>query len=49
MVSLVASYKTWMKYRETRSELSRLDNRELSDLGINRADIKAIAKQAAGY
>jgi uncharacterized protein YjiS (DUF1127 family) len=47
--NLMSSYKTWLKYRETRSELSRLDNRELADLGISRHDIKSIAKQAAGY
>ncbi len=48
-MNLMNSYKTWLKYRETRSELSRLDSRELADLGISRHDIKAIAKQAAGY
>lgn len=48
-MNLMNSYKTWLKYRETRSELSRLDNRELADLGISRHDINALAKQAAGY
>ena len=35
-MNLMSSYKTWLKYRETRSELSRLDSRELADLGNNR-------------
>lgn len=31
--------------RKTYNELNRLSNRELSDIGINRSDIKNIAKQ----
>ena len=48
-LNVLASYKTWRKYRETCGELMRLTNRELNDLGINRADITQIAKQTAGY
>lgn len=47
--NILASYKNWRKYRETYGELMRLTNRELNDLGINRADISQIAKQTAGY
>lgn len=48
-VNILASYKNWRKYRETYSELMRLTNRELNDLGINRGDISQLAKQSAGY
>ncbi|MCX5493612.1 DUF1127 domain-containing protein [Kaistia dalseonensis] len=48
-MNLYASYKNWRKYRETYSELMRLSNRELTDLGIVRADVNRVARQAAGY
>ena len=32
-------------YQRTVRELSSLDNRSLSDLGINRADIKRVARE----
>ena len=44
---LVASYRSWRKYRETYNELMRLSARELQDLGIARVDIPAIARQSA--
>lgn len=34
-------------YRTTTTELSKLTDRELADLGIARSSIRAIAKQAA--
>jgi uncharacterized protein YjiS (DUF1127 family) len=34
-------------YRTTVSELSALSNRDLLDMGIHRADIDSIARQAA--
>jgi uncharacterized protein YjiS (DUF1127 family) len=34
------------QYQQTVRELSALDNRQLSDLGINRTDIKAVARAA---
>ena len=34
-------------YRTTKNELGALSHRELVDLGIDRADIPAIARQAA--
>ena len=45
-MNLINSYKTWLKYRETKNELSRLTQRELADLGINRADINQVARKA---
>ena len=41
---LVNNYKAWRKYRQTYDELSRLSNRELDDLGINRCDITYVAR-----
>ena len=46
MNSFVRSYSNWRRYRETCGELNRLSQRELSDLGISRADIPSIARQA---
>lgn len=40
---------TWRKYRETVSELGRMTDRELSDLGIGRADIRRVARTAVGF
>lgn len=36
----------WKRYNRTISELSALSNRELADLGIMRADIGRIAREA---
>jgi uncharacterized protein YjiS (DUF1127 family) len=37
---------SWKRYSRTVSELNALSNRELADLGIIRADIPTIARQA---
>lgn len=39
-------YRNWKTYQSTVAELSRLSNRELSDLGIGRGDIHFIARQS---
>ena len=41
------SYAAWRKYRQTVDELSRMSDRELSDLGIGRGDIGNVARRAA--
>ena len=46
---IFASYRNWIKFRETCNELNRLSNRELDDLGIRRNDISRVAKQAVAY
>jgi len=38
---------TWKRYNRTITELQALTNRELADLGIARADINRIAREAA--
>ncbi|MEO1748962.1 MAG: DUF1127 domain-containing protein [Pseudomonadota bacterium] len=40
------SLSQWRKVRQTENELYRLSTRELDDLGISRADIPTIARQA---
>ena len=46
---IVATYRSWLKYRQTCDELRRLTNRELADLGILRADIATVARRSSGY
>ncbi|WP_188906407.1 DUF1127 domain-containing protein [Aureimonas endophytica] len=45
-MNLVRSYSNWRRYRETCSELNRLSQRELADLGIARSDIPTVARKA---
>lgn len=45
-MNLTENFRNWRRYRNTVSELSRLTNRELADLGINRGEISAVAKRA---
>lgn len=41
---LVSKLRSWLRYRETIRELSRLTDRELLDLGISRYEIEFVAK-----
>ncbi len=49
--ALVAAYKEHKArrrvYQQTFGELARLSNRELADLGMARANIRSIAREAA--
>jgi uncharacterized protein YjiS (DUF1127 family) len=45
-MNLIRNYRNWRRYRQTISELSRLSNRELNDMGISRSDIPSVAKSA---
>ncbi|MCG7504521.1 DUF1127 domain-containing protein [Mesorhizobium sp. NPDC059054] len=45
-MNLIRSYKNWRRYNQTVRELSRLNNRELDDLGISRSDIERVARAA---
>jgi uncharacterized protein YjiS (DUF1127 family) len=45
-MNIMRNYRNWRRYRETVTELGRLSNRELSDLGIVRSEIPAVARRA---
>ena len=45
-MNLIRNYRNWRRYRDTVNELSRLSNRELNDLGINRGDIPFVARKS---
>ncbi|EAB6717935.1 DUF1127 domain-containing protein [Salmonella enterica subsp. enterica serovar Virchow] len=45
-MSIVRNFRNWRTYRNTVSELSRLSNRELADLGISRGEIHSVARKA---
>ncbi|MBW3098138.1 DUF1127 domain-containing protein [Pseudohoeflea coraliihabitans] len=38
------SFREWRQYRETASQLSRMSDRELWDLGITRSDIPFVSR-----
>lgn len=46
IMNLIRNYRNWRRYRETVTELSRLSNRELTDLGISRSDIYSVARKS---
>jgi uncharacterized protein YjiS (DUF1127 family) len=49
MVKMIAEkVSAWRRYRTSVRELSRLTDRELNDLGLNRFDIESVARQTAG-
>ena len=45
-MNVARSLNNWRKYRQTVSELGRMTNRELNDLGIDRGDIRSVARTA---
>jgi len=45
--ALIERVRIWRRERETLAELKRLNVRDLTDIGINPADVRAIARQAA--
>ena len=38
--------KNWLSYRRTLNELGNLSNHTLSDIGLNRHDIRSIAARS---
>lgn len=49
-MNVARSLNNWRKYRQTVNELGRMSTRELQDLGINRADIRSVARASvAGH
>ncbi|MGB3389293.1 MAG: DUF1127 domain-containing protein [Pseudaminobacter sp.] len=45
-MNILRNYRNWRRYRETVTELGRLSNRELADLGISRSEIHSVARRA---
>lgn len=43
-MNLARTFQNWRKYRQTVDELGRMSSRELADLGINRSEIRAVAR-----
>ena len=39
----------WREYRRALAELQSLDDRTLADMSLNRAGLKGVAREAAGY
>jgi uncharacterized protein YjiS (DUF1127 family) len=47
LASIVRFLREWRQYNQSVSELSRLGDRELADIGISRSDIPRVAWNAA--
>jgi uncharacterized protein YjiS (DUF1127 family) len=45
--TIVQMFGAWRRYRDLARELSAMSDRDLSDIGINRCDIGAIARGSA--
>jgi len=45
-MNIARSLNNWRKYRQTVNELGRMTNRELHDLGVDRGDIRSVARAA---
>jgi uncharacterized protein YjiS (DUF1127 family) len=45
--SFVRFIRSWKRYQASVSELSRLGDRELADIGISRSEIPTVAWKAA--
>ncbi len=44
-MNVLKSLSNWRKRSASRSQLARLDNRLLADIGINRFDIDAVVRK----
>jgi uncharacterized protein YjiS (DUF1127 family) len=45
-MSMTNTFRTWRRYRNTVNELGRMTNRELADIGIDRTEIRAVARRS---
>jgi len=43
-MNVARSFNNWRKFRQTVNELGRMSSRELQDVGIDRADIRSVAR-----
>jgi uncharacterized protein YjiS (DUF1127 family) len=48
-MNVARTINNWRKYRQTVTELGRMTSRELNDLGIDRSDIRRVARTAVGF
>lgn len=46
-MNVARTFAAWVKFRQTMNELGGMSNRELQDLGIERSDIRRIARSAS--
>jgi uncharacterized protein YjiS (DUF1127 family) len=46
-MNVARSFNNWLSYRRALTELGRLNNRALQDLGITREQIPALARASA--
>jgi uncharacterized protein YjiS (DUF1127 family) len=44
---IVRTYRQWRRYNASLSELNRLEDRELADIGLTRADIPRVAWESS--
>ena len=44
LARLIHSFRAWLSYDRSVRELSRLNDRELADIGITRSDIRTVAR-----
>ena len=44
---IVRAYQQWRRYNRSLSELSRLGDRDLADIGISRGDIPRVAWESS--
>jgi uncharacterized protein YjiS (DUF1127 family) len=48
-MNVARSFNNWRKYRQTVNELGRMSTRELHDLGIDRAEIRKVARASVAF
>jgi uncharacterized protein YjiS (DUF1127 family) len=48
LTTLFARLQSWLRYRQSVAELSRLTDRELTDIGLSRGTIESAARLSAG-
>jgi len=44
LAKLIRLFRSWRRYERSLYELSRLNDRELADIGLSRAEIPAVAR-----
>lgn len=45
-MDMIRKYRNWRAYRDTVEALGRLSNRSLEDLGIERGEIRNVARKS---